>query len=680
MASNSTRAAASVGGFALLATAITTVILVAGGSTPAAAADLQRFSSCAEMEAWTEDVAQASNAGGDEDSAASEPLADEAGDGGAPTAAGGAAAAPSAGAAAPSPDSPATTAAAELQRDTADTADAATESAEGGDTGGTNTVVEGVDEIDVVDRLGDGRALLSRNGTLFLVDLADLEILASVAGVGYDARISVAGDLVWVASTDDTGVGAVVRRFRIDGDALAVDGEWRGPGYLMDARRTGDRFHVVLVDHPQAPGAIPFDGGPVPCEDVWHPAGGADTPAATMLVTLPAEGDLAPTAAAQVVGSGAGFHVTGNAAYVTTQTWAEDVTTAIHRFDLATLAPTGSGSVPGAVPGPFGLSEHEGNLRVATSAQPQFGVMPVEGDGGAAIDIARPAPTSGAGPLAEVFVLDTEGDLDVVGSTGRFGHDGETIHGVRFVGDTAYVVTFLQTDPFWVLDLSTPTEPRIVGELQIPGFSAYLHPVGDGHVVGFGPDGNGRVAARLFDVGDPANPSVVDELTLGDDSTVAWDHHAFVGIEEGRFAVPFSDWPDQVSERCAPAPEPLPEPQPEPLPLPVEPTTTTAVPPDSPDTPVTIEPIPVDPGIGDGSGGASPPFPGEICEPVFGGGQTGVHVIAADGDDLRIDETHDVETDGNFTAERALPDGDGGWVLLGYDRLVDPDGGELVLA
>lgn len=658
MASNSTRAAASVGGFALLATAITAVILVAGGSTPAAAADLQRFSSCAEMEAWTQNVAHASYAGGDEDS-----------DGGAPTAAGGAAA--------PSPGSPATTAT-ELQRDTAD---AATASAEGGDTGGTNTVVEGVDEIDVVDRLGDGRALLSRNGTLFLVDLADLEILSSVADVGYDARISVGGDLVWVASTDDSGVGAVVRRFRIDGDALVADGQWRGPGYLMDARRTGDRFHLVLVDQPQAPGAIPFDGGPVPCDQVWHPTGGADTPAATMLVTLPAEGDLAPTAAAQVVGSGSGFHVTGNSAYVTTQTWGEDVTTAIHRFDLATLAPTGSGSVAGAVPGPFGLSEHEGNLRVATSAQPQFGVMPVEGDGGVAIDVARPAPTSDAGPLAEVFVLDTEGDLDVVGSTGRFGHDGETIHGVRFVGDTAYVVTFLQTDPFWVLDLSTPTAPRIVGELQIPGFSAYLHPIGDGHVVGFGPDGNGRVAARLFDVGDPANPSVVDELTLGDDSTVAWDHHAFVGIEEGRFAVPFSDWPDQVGERCAPAPEPipLPGPQPEPLPVPGEPPTTT-VPPESPDTPVTIEPIPVDPGIGDGSGGASPPFPGEICEPLLAGGQTGVHVVAADGDDLRIDETHGVESDGNFTAERALPDGSGGWVLLGYDRLVDPDGGELLLA
>src|SRR5690606_18198597 len=107
--------------------------------------------------------------------------------------------------------------------------------------------------------------------------------------------------------------------------------------------------------------------------------------------------------------------------------------------------------------------------------------------------------------LNEVVVLDTAGDLDVVGRTPRFGLPGETLHGIRFVGATAYAVTFLQTDPFYVIDLADPSDPRVVGEVKLPGFSSYLHPVADGMVVGFGPDGeSGGVAAKLFDVSNPA--------------------------------------------------------------------------------------------------------------------------------------------------------------------------------
>ena len=154
-----------------------------------------------------------------------------------------------------------------------------------------------------------------------------------------------------------------------------------------------------------------------------------------------------------------------------------------------------------------------------------------------------PAPPDA---LAEVFVLDTDGALDIVGRTGRFGHDYETIHGVRFIGDVAYVVTFRQTDPFWVIDLADPASPRVVGELQIPGFSAYLHPAGEGRVVGFGPDGSGAMTARLFDVTDPAAPTVIDEVGLGDETPVAWDHHAFVSLGADRFAVPVTDYPERL--------------------------------------------------------------------------------------------------------------------------------------
>ena len=152
-----------------------------------------------------------------------------------------------------------------------------------------------------------------------------------------------------------------------------------------------------------------------------------------------------------------------------------------------------------------------------------------------------PEPTPGEA-LNEIVVLDTDGALDVVGRTPRFGLPGESLYGIRFDGTTAYAVTFLQTDPFYVIDLSTPTDPKVVGELKLPGFSAYLHPVSATEVVGFGPDESGRASAKLFNVSDPASPVLIDSIVLGDDSPVVYDHHAFVDLGGGRFAVPATSW------------------------------------------------------------------------------------------------------------------------------------------
>src|SRR5690606_3410103 len=132
----------------------------------------------------------------------------------------------------------------------------------------------------------------------------------------------------------------------------------------------------------------------------------------------------------------------------------------------------------------FAMSDHDGYLRVATTDGGGPIAMPVEGD------VARPAQGGDRAPARnEVVVLDTDGTLDVVGRTPRFGHPGEALHGIRFAGTTAYAVTFLQTDPFYVLDLRDPRSPRVTGEVELPGFSSYLHPVGEGLVAGFGPDG-----------------------------------------------------------------------------------------------------------------------------------------------------------------------------------------------
>jgi uncharacterized secreted protein with C-terminal beta-propeller domain len=265
--------------------------------------------------------------------------------------------------------------------------------------------------------------------------------------------------------------------------------------------------------------------------------------ATTLVATFEAEGELAPTAATEIVGAGDNVLVLDAAGSGSAPSYGPELVTGLHRFDLDDLVPTGSGSVPGQLLNQFSLDEHEGYLRAAVIAgEGAFGrPMAVED---VAVDVAvdsapvEEVPTTAAPPsLNEIVVLDLDGDLDVVGRTPRFGKPGETLHGIRFVGDVAYAVTFLQTDPFYVVDLASPANPRVVGELEIPGFSAYLHPIDDDRVVGFGPGEDGRATARLFDTSDPTAPTVVDTATLGDESPVVYDHHA-LRVDGERLVLP----------------------------------------------------------------------------------------------------------------------------------------------
>ena len=189
--------------------------------------------------------------------------------------------------------------------------------------------------------------------------------------------------------------------------------------------------------------------------------------------------------------------------------------TYIHQFTLGTdgsVKYLASGEVTGQLLNQFAMSELDGDLRVATTVNDWSG--------------------SGANE-SFVKVLRPQGDqLVEVGSLGGLGK-GEQIYAVRFLGTQAYVVTFKQVDPLYVVDLAEPTAPRLAGELKIPGYSAYLHPVGDGLLLGVGQSATeeGRVQGTqlsLFDVRDPANPVQVSTLLLGGRSEAEWDHHAFL--------------------------------------------------------------------------------------------------------------------------------------------------------
>jgi uncharacterized secreted protein with C-terminal beta-propeller domain len=187
---------------------------------------------------------------------------------------------------------------------------------------------------------------------------------------------------------------------------------------------------------------------------------------------------------------------------------AMDEMTNLHTFDIsapdATLY-TGSGRVNGTVVNQVALSEHEGVLRVATTTG-QWGRW----------WMADPEPMSSQ-LVTLVRSVDVETDEQILVEAGRVDGiaPGERIWSARFDGDRAYIVTFEQIDPLWVIDVADPTQPVILGELKVPGVSTYIHPLSRDHLltIGLAPaneDGTGLdwsgTQLSLFDVSDPTQP------------------------------------------------------------------------------------------------------------------------------------------------------------------------------
>ncbi|MCX6818909.1 MAG: beta-propeller domain-containing protein [Candidatus Aenigmarchaeota archaeon] len=136
-----------------------------------------------------------------------------------------------------------------------------------------------------------------------------------------------------------------------------------------------------------------------------------------------------------------------------------------------------------------------------------------------------------------VYILD--GDLNIVGKLEDLA-SGEQIYSARFIGNKGYMVTFRQIDPLYVIDLSDPANPKVLGFLKIPGVSDYLHPYDENHVIGLGRDATeeGRMQGMklsLFDVTDVQNPTEVSKYMIGDRGTSSEalnDHKAFLFSKE----------------------------------------------------------------------------------------------------------------------------------------------------
>ena len=286
-------------------------------------------------------------------------------------------------------------------------------------------------------------------------------------------------------------------------------------------------------------------GNAVDCTQVAH----AKVPRGTstlLVTTMHPGGGLGATDKTAVTTDGDLVYASPDRLYVATSRWGtvgpvrledstgpakrtrDEVTTEIHSFDTSSAMTTryvGTGSVPGYALGRWALSEYEGALRVATTRQP-------------------PWRGADAGRTSSMVVkLVERGDALI--ETGRVEGLGKTeqIRAVRYFGDVAAVVTFRQTDPLYLVDLSGT--PRVLGELKVPGFSTYLHPIGDGMLLGLGQDAdkNGQVTGMqlsVFDISDLSKPSLIDRLPIGSGYSPALDDSRGFGYDPDRRLAAFA--------------------------------------------------------------------------------------------------------------------------------------------
>lgn len=247
--------------------------------------------------------------------------------------------------------------------------------------------------------------------------------------------------------------------------------------------------------------------------------------------------------------------------------------TNIHAFDISDSNSTsyiGSGRVSGTVQDQFSMSEFQGSIRIASTSD-SWGRWWLEGE------IDENGDPIFTGPTNQVTILQQSDDSLVQVGIIEDIAPNETIWSARFVGDRGYLVTFENVDPLWVLDLSNPLEPQVLGELEIPGVSTYIHPVDEDHLltIGIGPGDEGigldwsTTQVSLFDVSDPSNPVLSDVEVLSPGyvdencedirscgwswswSEASYEHKAFTywGPEE-MLAVPLSTYRYMVNNDC----------------------------------------------------------------------------------------------------------------------------------
>jgi inhibitor of cysteine peptidase len=411
----------------------------------------------------------------------------------------------------------------------------------------TNIQVEGVDEADIVKSDGeyiylaiDNRLIIARAYPPEEARvLCELELEGNIEGLFINGdRLAVLegnGPVygIWRQEILPYGdrVKTSVKVYDVtDRETLVLQRELSIDGYYVSSRMIGEYVYLVASgsawigdDNVSLP-SIYGDDGTVEIQpaEIWH----SETPdngygfTTIMSVNVMNDGEE-PVHETLLLGGASTIYVSLSNIYVTFTDWSGgSEKTSIHRIhiDEGQIEYHATGEVPGRLLDQFSMDEQGEYFRVATTTGNVWG-----GD---------------TRSTNNVYVLDQK--LDIFGRLENLA-PGEQIYSARFMGNRCYLVTFKKIDPLFVIDLTNPGEPKVLGELKITGYSDYLHPYDENHVIGIGKEAVAAeegdfawyqgVKISLFDVSDVANPKEIAKYEIGDrgtDSPVLYDHKAFL--------------------------------------------------------------------------------------------------------------------------------------------------------
>ncbi len=404
----------------------------------------------------------------------------------------------------------------------------------------TNIQVEGVDEADVVKTDGEYIYVVSNKSVIIAkaYPAEEAEVISKIDLDGTINGVFINGDRlavfedegyrVYEKSTYETP-RTFIRVYDISDRTNPIQARNVSlDGYYFNSRMIDDYVYVVITepayckdDEVALPKIYSKDGvEEIPATEIHY----SDIPdysyAYTTIVAVNVKNDdEEPTLEPFLLGATSNIYVSVNNIYIT---FPKNEKTLIYRIHIegSQIGSAASGEVPGWVLNQFSMDEHDGCFRIATTTGH---VWRTWGE---------------ASSKNHVYVLDM--NLDIVGRLEDLA-PGETIYSARFMGDRCYLVTFKKVDPLFVIDLEDPGNPRVLGQLKITGYSDYLHPYDENHIIGIGKETEAAdegdfawyqgVKISLFDVSDVENPKEIDKYEVGDrgtDSPILRDHKALL--------------------------------------------------------------------------------------------------------------------------------------------------------
>ncbi len=395
------------------------------------------------------------------------------------------------------------------------------------DFGTTNTQISTIDEEDILKN--DGRYLYYlKDYYLVIIDTQTMETASSTPvnfnmdAVDFNGLYLIGDKLTVIASAwDSSGDKTFLNIYDISDRANPeLIEEFAQDGQFFSSRLIGERL-LLLSQKTEYCGCKAEDITYETVAPKTYSGGEEATLSSQMITIVPQEDSYSETylimtnvdlsekkpdfKTSAILGSGSDIYCTSENLYITSSKNIWDETdgetvrnfrsvTEISRFSIekGVIEFKAKGEVSGRTLNQFSLDEHSGYLRVATTNS-----------------------FTESGSSNRITVLDTQ--LNEVAKIDGIA-PGETIQSVRYIGDYGYVVTFLQTDPLFVIDFTDMENPKIAGELKIPGFSSYLHPF-NGYLVGIGTDGDeagstNNLKISLFDISDPTKPQEIDRFIL----------------------------------------------------------------------------------------------------------------------------------------------------------------------